>query len=714
MADDMQGLWFSGGNGPLLRQVAERLPAVIWLTDRQLRFTAALGAGLAALDLRGCELVGRELPEYFRTEDPADLLADAHRRALRGEESFLEHRWNGRTYRTRVGPLRDAEERVVGCIGVAEDATEPRRTEESPQLSHRLLEIANRYAEKFPLLEELVVEIQTFTACEAVGIRLLDEEGNIPYEAYTGFSRDFYELESPLSIKTDRCMCINVARGTTDASLPFFTTGGSFYINGTTRFLATVKEEEKGQTRNRCNEAGYESVALVPIRSGDRIVGVIHVADPRENMVPPETVRALEEAAVGLGSSVLLACAEDALKRAHDKLDDWTRERTAELLEINRRLRKEIDERQKVERELRESEALYRSTLGTISDAVFITDDRGRFTFISPNVDAIFGYAPDEIRNLGNIALLLGEGLFDPDELIGRKEISNIERDVTVKSGETRSLLVNVKRVRIKDGTLLYTCHDVTERKHAQERLRRAERLASIGTLAAGLAHEINNPLGAIVLYAKIAMLADQRPEIDETPESCLRHIQDQAFRCSRIVRSVLQFAKEEVSEKWPNDLGDVARRARDLTRSLAAEKKADLQLQISEELPEVTINPTEMTQVFVNLISNALQASRPEGRVVVRIEPAGDSVRAVIEDRGRGMSEEELCHAFDPFYTTRQREGASGLGLSTAYGVVEQHGGTIRIQSAAGKGTTTTIVLPVTPSKPPAPTLQPSLVQRE
>jgi len=708
MADETLGR--TAGNGEsLLRQVAERLPVVIWLTDRQLRFTALLGADLAARDFRASELVGKELPEYFRSEDPASPLPDAHLRALQGEEVSLEHRWSGRTFRTRVGPLQDDQGQVVGCIGVAEPFPQwP--TQETRPLCHRLVEIANRYTEKIPLLEELVAEIQGFTGCAAVGIRLLDNEGNIPYEAYTGFSRDFYESESPLSINRDRCMCINVVRGTTDANLPFFTTDGSFYTNGTTRLLATVAEQEKGPTRNRCHEAGYESVALVPIRSCDRIIGVIHVADARENMVPLETVRALEEAAVKLGSSIVRVWAEDALKKAHDKLDDWARQRTAELAESNRRLRKEIDERQTAERELRASEALYRSTLETISDAVFITDDRGRFTFVSPNADTIFGYSHDEIRKLGNIALLLGEDLFDPDELIRLTEISNIERDVTVRSGQTRSLLINVKRVCIKDGTLLYTCHDVTERKFVQEKLRRAERLASIGTLAAGIAHEINNPLGAIVLYAKIALLAEERPEIDETPESCLRHIQDQAFRCSRIVRSVLQFAKEEVSEKWPHDLGDVARRARDLTRALAAEKGAEVQLEIHEPLPEVAINPTEMTQVFVNLISNALEASASEGRVYVRIEPACESVRAVIEDRGRGMTAEELRHAFDPFYTTRQREGASGLGLSTAYGIVEQHGGTIHMANAAGPGTTTTITLPVAPPKPAAAVLQPSL----
>ena len=130
---------------------------------------------------------------------------------------------------------------------------EKRRAEEALRVSHHFLEIANRHTEMLPLLEEFVAEVKNFPGCAAVGIRLLDEKGNIPYQAYEGFSQEFYESESPLSIKSDQCMCINVIKRTTDPKLPYYTEGGSFHINGTTRLQATVSEEEKGPTRNVCN-----------------------------------------------------------------------------------------------------------------------------------------------------------------------------------------------------------------------------------------------------------------------------------------------------------------------------------------------------------------------------------------------------------------------------------------------------------------------------
>lgn len=146
------------------------------------------------------------------------------------------------------------------------------------RISHRFLEIANRHTEMTPLLNEFVYEIQKMTGCEAVGIRILDKNGHVPYQAYTGFSKHFYEEESPLSIECDRCMCINVIKGSTDPNLPFYTSRGSFHANSTTRFLSTVNDAERGPIRNVCSRFGYESVALIPMKLDERILGLIHLA----------------------------------------------------------------------------------------------------------------------------------------------------------------------------------------------------------------------------------------------------------------------------------------------------------------------------------------------------------------------------------------------------------------------------------------------------
>jgi PAS domain S-box-containing protein len=240
--------------------------------------------------------------------------------------------------------------------GMAVSEAERKRFEVALQTSFYFLEIANRHAEMTPLLEEFVAEIKNFVGCAAVGIRILGDEGDIPYQAYEGFSQRFYESESPLSIKSDLCMCINIVKGLADPRLPFYTEGGSFYVNGTTRFLATVSEEEKGQTRNVCNRFGYESVALVPIRLGQHILGLIHLADPGENMFSLEMVEVLEGMAMQLGTAIQRVRAEEELRKAHDRLEIQVEERTAELAKANEELRNEIAERKALEEMLRRYE----------------------------------------------------------------------------------------------------------------------------------------------------------------------------------------------------------------------------------------------------------------------------------------------------------------------------------------------------------------------
>ena len=205
------------------------------------------------------------------------------------------------------------------------DITARRQAEEALRVSLRFLEIVQNCPDVYSLLTTFVSEIKNYTGCEAVGIRVLDAAGGIPYQAYDGFRQEFYESESPLSIRTDQCMCINVIKGECNPQLPFYTAGGSFCMNHTTRFLATVSDADKGHTRNVCNQEGYESVALIPIRRGDQILGLIHVADRREDMAPLELVEILEKAAMQLGTAFEQVKAEDgAHKRAKAITGCWS------------------------------------------------------------------------------------------------------------------------------------------------------------------------------------------------------------------------------------------------------------------------------------------------------------------------------------------------------------------------------------------------------
>jgi PAS domain S-box-containing protein len=237
-------------------------------------------------------------------------------------EAFVPAAFGGRGAYVWVAasPLYDTTGKTVGAIETIRDITDRKQMDEVLILSNEILRASYAGLALNPTLNKVVALVQRYTGCDSVAIRLLDETGHIPYRVYTGFTREFYELESPLSIHEDKCMCINVITGTTDPKLPFYTQDGSFYMNGTTRFLATVSEVDKGSTRNVCNQAGYESVALVPLRERGRITGLIHIADHREGMVPLRVVRVLENIAPVVGEVVQRLLMEESLKATREWL----------------------------------------------------------------------------------------------------------------------------------------------------------------------------------------------------------------------------------------------------------------------------------------------------------------------------------------------------------------------------------------------------------
>ena len=236
---------------------------------------------------------------------------------------------------------------------------------------------------------------------------------------------------------------------------------------------------------------------------------------------------------------------------------------------------------------------------------------------------------------------------------------------------------------------------DITQRKRIEEKLQRSEQLASIGTLAAGIAHEINNPVGGILLSAQSAL-----EEIGLSPDGdyvkrCLEEIVEDAKRCGRIIQSVLRYARQESTQRWSSDINTLVKRTLHLTRESVLKREGALVLDLAEDLPLIAVNPTELEQVLVNLIQNAMDLSGGGTRVSISTRRSADGVRVVVSDNGPGIPPEQLEHIFDPFYTTRGQTGGTGLGLSVVHGIIRAHGGRIETESIPGHGTTFTVDLP-------------------
>lgn len=230
------------------------------------------------------------------------------------------------------------------------------------------------------------------------------------------------------------------------------------------------------------------------------------------------------------------------------------------------------------------------------------------------------------------------------------------------------------------------------ELQDSQEQLRRSERLASIGTLAAGIAHEINNPVGQVLLAAQAAHAAGTDPKRLEKP---LSDITDYANRCKNIVQNIQRFARKETSDKIPCDLNHITRQAGELMQEYARKRNCEIGYALAENLPKINLNKIGIEQVLVNLIKNAIEARARS--VAIQTRCNNEEICLIVEDNGEGIPDQVKRRLFDPFYTTRQSQGGTGLGLSLVHGIIREHGGNIDVRGEPGQGTIFTITLPKT-----------------
>lgn len=231
-----------------------------------------------------------------------------------------------------------------------------------------------------------------------------------------------------------------------------------------------------------------------------------------------------------------------------------------------------------------------------------------------------------------------------------------------------------------------------SEIKRIEHHLRRSEKLASLGKLVAGIAHEINNPLTGVLLYASI-INSDKRLDDELKPD--VEKVIYESKRCADIVSRLLEFSREAMPHKEAICINGLLGKVVNLIHKQPSFQEVTIQQNYTENLPDVLVDPGQVQQVFINMLLNASHAMYDGGTLTISTSTDDNqsTVRTEITDTGCGMSEEIISHIFDPFFTTKS-EG-TGLGLSISYGIIENNGGKIEVKSALGKGTTFTVLLP-------------------
>jgi signal transduction histidine kinase len=219
--------------------------------------------------------------------------------------------------------------------------------------------------------------------------------------------------------------------------------------------------------------------------------------------------------------------------------------------------------------------------------------------------------------------------------------------------------------------------------------------MASLGKLAAGIAHEINNPLGGILIYSSLLM-EDLPP--DDPKRNDLERIVQEAGRCKEIVKSLLEFARQTEPKKEAVDINRAITDGLFFLENQALFHNIRITKRLDPSLPLVNGNAGQLKQVFMNIIINAAEAMHGNGELTITTLSSSSQTSALVEftDTGEGIPEENLSRVFEPFFTTKDVGKGTGLGLATSYGIVESHGGKIGVRSKVGEGTTFTIELPV------------------
>jgi two-component system, NtrC family, sensor kinase len=368
--------------------------------------------------------------------------------------------------------------------------------------------------------------------------------------------------------------------------------------------------------------------------------------------------------------------------------------------------------RTQVEEQLQRSNALLRNLIISAVDGVIAADMRGKVIIFNDAAASIFGYSVAEALEHLDVRQIYPDGKerevmrqLRSDDHGGRGKLRSYQVEVLHRDGTPIPISLNAAIVYEKDREVatIGFFHDVRETlrmkkvlEKTQLQLLQAEKMASLGKLAAGVAHQLNNPLGGITLFTKLVL---EDYELPPGAREDLSRVLGDAERCRETVKELLEFTRQTRHLMQPHDVNQAISRTLFLLKNQALFQNIIIETQLDPQLPTVTSDSQQLNHMFMNIILNAAQAMEGSGRLTVRTSavPASGKVHIEIEDTGPGIPPEVLPHIFDPFFTTKDEGKGTGLGLSLVYGIVENHGGQIKASSEPGKGATFVIELPVT-----------------
>lgn len=357
----------------------------------------------------------------------------------------------------------------------------------------------------------------------------------------------------------------------------------------------------------------------------------------------------------------------------------------------------DITERKQAERMMRQSEERYRRLISVSPLAIFVNrrdrvifiNDAGLRLFGAVRADEILGKSPSELFH-PECHAMMKERI--RHLLEGGAAVPVAEERIVKLDGTVIDVEVSAARFVDEEGpAIVAMIRDISEQKRLQEQLRRTERIAELGTVASGMAHEIGTPMNVILGRAEYLM-----ERVKEEPiRKGLQTIVAQVERITKVMNQLLSFARRRTPERRSLDLKEVIEASVEIFQERLARNRITVDAQLDPACPPALADADQMNQVLINLIMNAVHAMADGGVLRIGLRPTDSMVELTVGDTGHGMPPEVAAHIFDPFFTTKEFGKGTGLGLTVVKGILEEHGGSITVASEPGKGTTFTMLLP-------------------
>ncbi|HEV2349515.1 MAG TPA: ATP-binding protein [Terriglobia bacterium] len=359
----------------------------------------------------------------------------------------------------------------------------------------------------------------------------------------------------------------------------------------------------------------------------------------------------------------------------------------------NARLYESLEERAVQYQTLRE---FSENVIESISVGVLACDLEQRIEMWNSSMEPMYGLKRSEVEGKKLAEVFPPELLAELPPAYEPHRVMSLYK-FRLRTADGRHLIINLSAAPLlgKDDQVigrLLIMNDLTERVNLETQLAQAEKLSSIGLLAAGVAHEVNTPLAVITSQAQ--MLMKQIP-VEDPRSRILDKIIKQSFRASEIVNNLLKFSRVSGSEHSELDLNKLIRETLSLVEPMLKASKITLNAQLDSDLPLVFGNSGKLQQVFMNLIMNARDAMPRGGELTLATESENSTVQVEVSDNGVGISADHLDKIFDPFFTTKSTSRGTGLGLAVTYGIIREHAGKIRVESTVGQGTSFRLEFP-------------------